>query len=277
MNPIDGKALSNAIQDELAKLITEMPEKPALAAVLVGDDPASHLYVKLKEKACKKVGITFHKYLLEADASQEEILSVIEFLNTDPETDGILVQLPLPNRDWEDRVIEAIDLQKDVDGFHPQTLANLLAGDETIVPGLASGIVRLIMSVPEAYEAKNAVIICNTEIFSQPIEYLLRKENINATMVHSDDAQLTEKTHAADVVIIAIGRANFLTPDMVKDSAIIIDVGINKVADSKKVVGDVDFEAFAQTDCHLTPVPGGVGPMTVAMLLYNVWNIKKNA
>lgn len=275
MKIINGRSLAKSIKLEIAQKVSTMVEKPALAAILVGDDPASHLYVKLKEKACKKVGITFHKYLLEENASKEEILAAIDFLNNDEGTDGILVQLPLPNREWEDEIIQALKPTKDVDGFHPQTVKNLLAGDESIIPGLAAGIVHLALSTPENLDNKKALIVCNTEIFATPIQYLLQKNNIISEIVLKDDVELKNKVKNADIIIIAVGHENFLTADMVSENAIIIDVGINENKNAKNgVVGDCDYESFSQMDGYITPVPGGVGPMTVAMLLYNVWKIK---
>lgn len=272
MKIINGRALAKTIKQEIAKKVASMDEKPALAAILVGNDPASHLYVKLKERACKKVGITFHKYFLEEDTSKEEILSVINFLNTDHETDGILVQLPLPHREWESEIIKAIDPKKDADGFHPQTEKNLLQGDETIVPGLPAGIVHLVMSTPEKLENKKAVIICNTPIFGKPIVYLLNKNGILAKTILTEDKNLLTETKQADIIIIAVGKENFLTAHMVKEGSIIIDVGINETANG--VTGDCDYKSFSNMDGYITPVPGGVGPMTVAMLLFNVWKIK---
>lgn len=275
MKIIDGKKLAKSIEQELYAKVKDMPEKPALAAVLVGDDPASHLYVKLKEKACNRVGITFHKYLLEESASKEEILSTINFLNEDPGTDGILIQLPLPNRNWEQEVINSLSPEKDADGFHPETTKNIQTGNETIIPGLAAGIVNLIKSTPENLENKHAIIICNTNIFGDPIKLLLAKENVSTEIISPKDENFNEKTKNADIIIIAIGQKNFLIPKMVKESTIIIDVGINKTENG--VTGDADYDAFSKTEGYITPVPGGVGPMTVSMLLYNVWKIKEAA
>lgn len=272
MKIIDGKHLAQIIQNEIADNIAKENTNPALAAILVGNNPASNLYVRLKEKACKEVGITFHRYLLDTDITKKDLIETIHFLNTDDETDGILLQLPLPNPKWEDEIIKEINPQKDVDGFHPNTIKNLLAGEESIVPGLASGIIHLIKTTSINLENKKIVIICNNTIFATPIKYLLEKEKSNVQITHADDKDLTEKTKKADVIIIAIGQPNFLSTEMVKNDIIIIDVGINKESDGS-ISGDVNHEAFTHHEGYITPVPGGVGPMTVAMLLYNVWKI----
>lgn len=273
MNIINGKVLAKTIKDEIKQKVAKMDEKPALAAILVGQDAASHLYVKLKEKACKYTGITFHKYLIDEDCPKQEILNVIEFLNTDRETDGILVQLPLPIKEWEDEIISAIDPKKDVDGFHQDTIKALLDGKPTIIPGLAQGIIELIESTKEPLEHKKCSIVCNNKIFSQPIEYLLKNKIQKINTYSPTTSNLDKLLLKSDIIIVAVGKPNFITKNMIKPGCIIIDVGINK--DGNKVQGDVDFDNIDELEGYITPVPGGVGPMTVAMLLRNVMEMHK--
>lgn len=270
---IDGKKIADRIMHDVRREIVDNDIHAGLTVFLVGDDKPSHLYVKLKEKACKKCGINFNKYVIEADATQESIIQAIQFINNDPETDAILVQLPLPEHINEQAVINAIDPKKDVDGFHPKTMEAFLREDSDFMPGLAEGVIRLIESTKQPLEEKQAVIIANSDIFARPVEKLLQDKGISSSYVQPDDQNLEDQVSNADIVIIAIGRSRYLTADMIKPGAIIIDVGTNK--EGKQVIGDVDFERVKEVAGFITPVPGGVGPVTVAMLLENTIKLAK--
>lgn len=269
---LDGKELAENILAELYQQRKTMENRPSVAVLLVGDDPASQLYVKLKEKAARQVDFDFHKYTLEADASQAEIIETIKFLNEDDSVNGILVQLPLPNKDDEDAVIAAIDPKKDVDGFHK---AN--ADQKYIIPGLNLGILELIKSSGEKYEDASAAIICNNPLFGESLKKTLEISKIKADFYSAEEYEKNPQAQMADIVIIAIGRPNWLKGAMVKEGSVIIDVGINKL--HGKTVGDADFADLINKVEYITPVPGGVGPMTVAMLLENTFNLalKQNA
>jgi methylenetetrahydrofolate dehydrogenase (NADP+) / methenyltetrahydrofolate cyclohydrolase len=265
---IDGKALAESIQQELKEEIITKNLKPNLAVVLVGDDSASQIYVNLKKKACHQAGIEFHEYLLDADCTEEHVLGVIDFLNKDNHIDAILIQLPLPKKFDTDKVIKAMSPAKDVDGFHPQNIEKFLTNQSGFVPGLSLGIFKLIVSTEENLQNKQAVIIAKSDIFYRPLAKLLNDQGATTTIAHPDDKDIKTKTSQADILVAAAGQPFFVTADMVKDNAIVIDVGTNKI-DNNYVVGDVDYSAVFQKASHITPVPGGVGPMTVAMLLYN--------
>lgn len=267
MHLIDGKSLARQHHAELREKLSRQSRTPGLAILLVGQDPSSHLYVRLKEKACAEVGIHFEKLLFPADEKMSTILETIERLNQDPKIHGIVVQLPLPAHLDENRVIEAIDPNKDVDGFHPANLKKLRDGKAQIVPALTQSIVDLIESTGRPLAGRNAVIIANSQIFAEPIIYQLRQRGAQAEYIGSDPAD--PRSALADIVVIAIGRPHSLTRDMVTNDAILIDVGITET--SAGVQGDVDLQSFAETDCWVTPVPGGVGPMTVAHLLLNTY------
>lgn len=274
---IDGKALAQSIQQELSEKIHLQKLNPNLAVILVGSDPASELYVSLKKKACQKVGITFHEYLIVENSNTEEVLQTIDFLNKDEEIDAILVQLPLPAGFDTDKIIKAIDPNKDVDGFHPENIQKLLNEQSDFVPGLPLGIMKLIESTGENIKGKNAVVIAKSEIFYQPLAKLLNDQGATTEILSGQDQSFKQKVLAADIVISAWGQAFFITGDMIKDGAIIIDVGTNKI-DNGHLVGDVDYSEAFEKASYITPVPGGVGPMTVAMLLYNTVKLaeKKN-
>ena len=265
---IDGKALAESIQQQLKEEITNKNLTPNLAVILIGDDPASQLYVNLKKKACHQVGIEFHEYLLDADCSEDAVLEVISFLNKDDNTDAILIQLPLPKKFDTDKIIKSMDPAKDVDGFHSQNIEKFLTNQSGFVPGLSLGIFKLIASTKEELKNKQAVIIAKSEIFYRPLAKLLTDQGVSTIIAHPNDADLKNKALGADILVAAAGQAFFVTGDMVKEDAIIIDVGTNKI-DNNYVVGDVDYSAVFQKASHITPVPGGVGPMTVAMLLHN--------
>ncbi len=272
---IDGKKIAEEIKADLAKEIFQNFYKPNLAVILVGSDPASQLYVSLKKQAAKKVGIEFHEYLMPENTPQEKILEAIDFLNHDENIDAILIQLPLPNNLNTDKIIQSIDPAKDVDGFHPENIKKLLNNETNFIPGLPLGIIKLLESTKENLANKKAVIIAKSEIFYQPLKKLLNNLKVETEIVDPKDKNIKDKTKTADILISAVGLAFFITADMVKDKAIVIDVGTNKVNDY--TVGDVDYSSVFEKTSHITPVPGGVGPMTVAMLLYNTLQLyKKN-
>ncbi len=266
---INGKELANVIIDELTQAIVDENLEPQLAVILVGTDPASHLYVKLKEEACKKAGIGFHKYLLPENAAEKDVLASVAFLNNDDQIDAILIQIPLPKHLEQQRIIDAMDYRKDVDGFHKKNVESLLAGKKQhLLPGLPLGIWTLLASVGiKQYQNKEALIISKSDEFSRPLAALLKMNGIVSHSIYPDAADLKETTRAADIIITAVGKPQWLIAGMIKDGAIIIDVGISKK--DGKTVGDVDFDAVAPRTSFITPVPGGVGPMTVAMLLFN--------
>jgi len=260
---INGKKIADQILLNIKKQVAKLDTKPSLAAILVGDDPASKLYLKLKKEACEKVGIHFSSYLLDKDCSEEKILEVIKFLNNDPEINGIIIQLPLPKKFNKDKLIRAIKPEKDIDGFQPQT--------KVISPNIL-GIIELLKQTTVNLKNKKVIILSNSEIFSQPFKKLLPESKVEYLNPKSAIRNLKSELKQADVLIVAIGKPQFIKPNMVKKDSIIIDVGINKVKD--KIIGDVNpkvdkFAAFR------SPVPGGVGPMTVAMLLKNLLTLTK--
>ncbi|MFA5051764.1 MAG: bifunctional 5,10-methylenetetrahydrofolate dehydrogenase/5,10-methenyltetrahydrofolate cyclohydrolase [Patescibacteria group bacterium] len=265
---IDGKKIADSILSDVKQRVAKLAAKPGLAIILVGTDPASYIYVGLKEKASQFAGIAFEKYVLPESTGEQKILDKISELNGRTDINGILVQLPLPKGYVADKVVGAIDPMKDVDGFHPANLQALQQGRPGLVPGLAAGIVELVKSTGVRLPGKRAVIISNSQVFCQPIVFLLAGLGCAVEQVGSRDAGLAEKTSSADVIIVAIGRPKFVKKEMVKSGAIIIDVGYNRL--NGKAVGDVDFSRVCESAGWVTPVPGGVGPMTVAMLLHNV-------
>ncbi len=264
---IDGRKLADEIKKEIKQEIREKKLRPNLAVVLVGEDPASKLYVNLKQKACQEVGINFHEYLLAENSSEKQILDVIDFLNKDEQIDAILVQLPLPKHIDTDKIISTMDPKKDVDGFHQINIKNFLENQSSFVPGLALGIFKLINSTEEKLENKKATIIAKSNILYQPLAKLLNDQGVSTTIVHPGDKDMTDRCKEADVLISAWGKAFAVGTELVKDEAIVIDVGTNQVGDY--TVGDVDYSSVFSKTKYITPVPGGVGPMTVAMLLYN--------
>ena len=267
---IDGKALAQKIRAEIKDEVRALGSAPRLNVMLVGDDPASHLYVALKKKAADEAGITVDVHHIEAVVSDESLVGMINEWNRDPAVDAILVQIPLPMNHDENRVIEAIDPKKDADGFHPANANALLAGDARIIPPVHEGILRLINETPLKLPGCSAVILANTDIFAAPLQRLLSTSGMSVEIMKPDEID-AQKLKEADVIVIAVGRPKFLTPDMTKDGAVIIDVGTNKTPDGK-VRGDADLESYKtkQPDTWITPVPGGVGPMTIAQLLKNV-------
>lgn len=267
---LDGKTYASTIRAKIKERICALETKPGLAILLVGDDPASHIYVNLKQKACEEAGIHFEKVLYSADVSEKELIEKIKELNLQPNINGILVQIPLPNQD-ADRVIAAIDPIKDVDGFHPQNLKALKEGKPALAPAVALGILKLIdKALENKTRAGLHAVIVSSDFFAAPLEVLLREQQISSEVVHPDDALFKEKTSEADILIVALGKPNLIHGSLIKSGAILIDVGTTKV--DGKLVGDIDRASVEEIAGALSPVPGGVGPMTVAMLLLNVLN-----
>lgn len=275
MNIISGKEIAGQIYKELEKDIKKLKEKhditPGLAVILAGEDPASLIYVRNKKKMCEKLGIHSEEYRLMATTLERDILELIERLNYNPSIHGILVQLPLPEGINATEVQKAVSLYKDVDGFSPESLGRLLIGEARFVPCTPLGIQQLLVRSGIDISGKNVVIVGRSNIVGKPLAALLmqKKENANATVTvcHSRSKNLGEITKRADIVIVAIGKPKFLTADMVSDGVVVIDVGINRV--EGKLVGDVDFDSVSQKASYITKVPGGVGPMTIAMLMSN--------
>lgn len=273
MRRIDGTELARKIRKEIEEEVQFLKEKnvvPGLAVILVGHDPASQLYVNSKEKACETVGINSKKYLFDENVSEQELLELIGQLNKDQNIDGILVQLPLPNHINENVIIDAIDTGKDVDGFSPTNVGQLVIGNTAFEPCTPKGCMALLREAGIKLAGKKAVVIGRSNIVGKPMALLLLSADATVTICHSHTKNLREEIADADIVVLAVGKEKFLTPDMVKDGVVIIDVGINR--DEKgKVCGDADFSAFEEInkDCAITPVPGGVGPMTITMLLKN--------
>lgn len=273
MQSIDGKGIAAKRREIVAQRTKDLIDQgvqPGLAVVLVGEDPASQIYVGSKEKACQEAGMLSRTIRLPGDTTQADLLGHIEELNRDPLIHGILVQLPLPKGLDEEAVIDAIDPDKDVDGFSPSNMGALLVGKESFQPCTPKGCMVLLEEAGCDPEGKKAVVIGRSNIVGKPVAVMLMAKHATVTVCHSRTPNIGEVTRDADIVVVAIGQAGFLTPDMVKDGATLIDVGINR-NDQGKVTGDVDFAAFeaAGKEVAITPVPGGVGPMTIAMLLEN--------
>ena len=269
---IDGKALSavvkDEVRDEVITLEAQYGRKPCLCVIIVGENPASQVYVRNKVKAAAYTGMDSLLVELPADISEEELLGKIHSLNEDPLVDGVLVQLPLPKHIDEQKVIDAIDRDKDVDGFHPGNVSSLWLGTRCIVPCTPAGIMRLIDSTGIELKGKMAVVVGRSNIVGKPVAKLLLDRHATVTIAHSRTADLGAVTRLADVLVVAVGKAGLVTGDMVKPGAVVIDVGMNRNAEGK-LCGDVDFESCAKVASWITPVPGGVGPMTIAMLMKN--------
>ncbi len=269
---IDGKSLAASIKSSLAettqKLNEQYGQRPCLAVILVGENQASVTYVKNKEKACEVCGITSEKYNLPDTTSEEEVLSLIDRLNADDTVDGILCQLPLPSHINEKKIINAISPEKDVDGFSPVSVGRLVTGDDGFVSCTPAGILELLKSVDTPISGKHCVVIGRSNIVGKPVSLLMLRENATVTVCHSRTENLADEVRRADIVIAAVGKRKFVTSDMIKPGATVIDVGINR-DENGKLCGDVDFENVAPLCRAITPVPGGVGPMTVAMLMKN--------
>ena len=268
---INGKEVAAKVREEVRQecvRLGEMGITPGLAVIIVGDDPASRVYVNNKKKACEEVGFISEEYALPAETTQEELLALIDRLNSKPDIDGILCQLPLPKHLDEKAVIHAIDPSKDVDAFHPFNVGKIMIGDYDFLPCTPAGVMELIHSAGIEVSGKNCVVIGRSNIVGKPMAMLLLHENATVTICHSRTRNLKEICAAADILVAAVGKPKFVTADMVKDGAVVLDVGINR-DENGKLCGDVDFDAVAPKASFITPVPGGVGPMTIAMLMKN--------
>lgn len=271
---IDGTALARTVRAELRGRVDALRARgvvPGLAVVLAGDDPASRLYVRYKGRACDELGLYSEQHDLPATATETQVLERVRLLNGDPRIHAILVQLPLPASISTDRVLQAITPDKDADGFHPVNAGLLATGHPAFVPCTPAGVMRMLASEGIDPQGRHAVIVGRSNIVGKPMAMLLLHANATVTLCHSKTRDLGEITRQADILVAAIGRARFLTGDMIKTGAVVIDVGINRLPESQggKLAGDVDFQSMLGRASHLTPVPGGVGPMTIAMLLAN--------
>ena len=269
---INGKEISAQIKDELKQKVSDMKEKGiclCLAVIQVGNDPASSVYVGNKKKACEYIGIESLSYELPEDVTQKELISLIESLNEREDVNGILVQLPLPEHIDEDAVIHAIAPEKDVDGFHPQSVGALCIGQKGFVSCTPAGIIQLLKRSGVEIAGKECVVIGRSNIVGKPMALLLLRENGTVTVTHSRTKNLKEVTKRADILIVAVGKPKMITKEYVKEGAVVIDVGIHR-NENNKLCGDVDYDDVAPVCSAITPVPGGVGPMTIAMLMQNV-------
>ena len=267
---IDGKAVAAEMQEELAVEAARLREagiRPALAVVLVGDDPASHIYVRGKFRTAERLGIESRDHFLPATTSQAELLELVGRLNADPSVHGILVQLPLPAGIDPAAVLQAVDPRKDVDGFHPFNVGTLVSGGTPMPPCTPAGILELLDRAGVELAGKEAVVVGRSNIVGKPVAFLLLARHATVTICHSRTRDLAAACRRADVLVVAIGRARMVTGDYVKEGAVVIDVGVNR--EEGKLFGDVDFESVAPKAAAITPVPGGVGPMTIAMLMAN--------
>ncbi|WIV18046.1 MULTISPECIES: bifunctional methylenetetrahydrofolate dehydrogenase/methenyltetrahydrofolate cyclohydrolase FolD [Paenibacillus] len=276
---ISGKQVSEEIRKGITEEVAQLKGQgivPGLAVVLVGEDPASQVYVRNKEKACHDLGFYSEVHRLSADTSEEELLALVDRLNRQMSINGILVQLPLPGHIDEKKVINAISVDKDVDGFHPVNVGNLVIGDDSLLPCTPAGVIELIKRTGLEISGKHAVVIGRSNIVGKPVSLLLQRENATVTMCHSRTANMQELAKQADILVVAIGRANFIDASYIKEGAVVIDVGMNRL-DSGKLAGDVDFESAKEVSGAITPVPGGVGPMTITMLMQNTLLSAKRA
>lgn len=282
---IDGKELSQQIRDEIAAEVKEMVANgqtpPGLAVVIVGDDKASHVYVSAKKKACETAGFHSREIYLPADISQNKLIETIENLNYDPLIHGVLVQLPLPSHLDEFAAIEAIAIKKDVDGFHPVNVGYLNLNVETFVPCTPLGIMEMLKRYQIPIEGKNALVVGRSNIVGKPMAALLTRANATVTIAHSRTRDLPGLVAQADILVAGMGKAEFIKGDWIKEGAVVLDVGTNSVEDPSssrgyRLVGDVEYEPAEKRASYITPVPGGVGPMTIAMLLANTLKAKKN-
>lgn len=268
---LSGKEVSARIKSKLTEEVSALKQKgifPGLAVVIVGDDPASRVYVNSKKKACEELGIYSEEYALPGTAEPQELFRLIDLLNHKKEINGILVQLPLPKQFNEEEVIQAIDPKKDVDAFHPVNVGKIMVGNYDFVPCTPAGVMELIKESGISIEGKECVVVGRSNIVGKPQAMLLLHQNGTVTICHSRTKNLKETVKRADIVVAAVGKPKFITADMIKEGAVVIDVGINRIAE-KMLVGDVDFEECEKVAGAITPVPGGVGPMTIAMLMRN--------
>jgi len=279
MTLLDGKKLSKKIKERIKKEVEELKAikklTPGLAVILVGDDPASHTYVKMKEKACEEVGIYSIVHKMPSSITQQEIEETIRLMNQNPNIDGILVQLPLPKHIDTTKILELIDPAKDVDGFHPYNFGRLVQGLDTFAPCTPLGVMELLYEYDIDVKGLDACVVGASNIVGKPMAALLLNDAATVDICHIYTKNLQSHTKRADLLIVGVGKPNLITADMVKDGAIVIDIGINKLDDGR-LVGDVDFENVSKKASYITPVPGGVGPMTIAMLLSNTIKAARN-
>lgn len=274
---IDGKSIAKELRESLAPRVAALKEQgitPGLTVIVVGDDPASAIYVRNKERACVKLGMNSQVLRFPAETTQEEILNTVRLLNQDDCVHGILVQLPLPRYIDEQAVLRTIDPDKDVDGFHAMNAGRLMNGEPGFVACTPKGVMRLLEVSGVELDGKNAVVVGRSNIVGKPMALLLLQKNCTVTIAHSHTKDLAAVTRSADILVVAVGRAGFITGDMIKPGAAVMDVGINRV--DGKVVGDVDFESAKEVASCITPVPGGVGAMTIAMLMENTVEAAEN-
>jgi len=282
MQLIEGKAIAESLRDEIAnqvrKMIDDNLDAPHLAAILVGEDPASQTYINNKEKACREAGIVSTVYRFPSSITEKELIEVVGFINVDPEIDGLIVQVPLPKHINPDNIIKAVLPSKDVDGFHPLNIGRMTANLPAYIPATPYGILKLLEKSGIETEGKHCVVVGRSNIVGTPVSVLLSRNsnpgNCTVTLCHSKTVNLIDYTSKADILIAAVGKPHIITADMVKDGAVVIDVGIHRVPDAKtesgfRLVGDVKFDEVAPKCSHITPVPGGVGPMTIVGLLLN--------
>jgi len=279
MQLIDGKKLAKKFQDQIAQEVKELKNRhnivPGLAVILVGDDPASHAYVKMKAKACENAGFYSITHNMPDTISQEEIIGTIEMMNKNPRIDGILVQLPLPKHIDTNAILEVIDPSKDVDGFHPYNVGRLVTNLDGFVPCTPLGVMKMFEEYNIDLEGKAVCVVGASNIVGKPMASLLLNANATVTVTHIYTKDLASHTKKADIVIVGVGVPGLIKADMVKDGAVLIDIGINRLDDGS-LVGDADFEALKEKCSYITPVPGGVGPMTIAMLLLNTLKAAKS-
>jgi methylenetetrahydrofolate dehydrogenase (NADP+) / methenyltetrahydrofolate cyclohydrolase len=277
---IDGKAVAKEVQKQIKDDVEGLERRwglvPGLAVVLVGDDPASHIYVRNKEKACKEVGIKSFEHLLPATISEKELLALVQQLNKDKSVHGILIQLPLPPHIHAEKIIEAISPHKDIDGFHPVSQGRLALGAAGFRPCTPMGIMKLLEAVACDPKGKNAVVVGRSNIVGKPVALMLLEKHATVTICHSRTASLRDEVARADILIVAIGKSGLVRGEWVKPGAVVIDVGVNRLP-SGKLVGDVEFETAKERAAAITPVPGGVGPMTICMLLFNTLKAAKDS
>ncbi len=278
MQLIDGKSLAKKVQDTVGSEVEQLKQEknivPGLAVILIGDDPASHAYVKMKAKACENVGFYSITHSMPDAISQNEIIATIEMMNNNPRIDGILVQLPLPGHVDTDKILEVIDPKKDVDGFHPYNVGRLVTGLDSFVACTPLGVMKMFEEYNIDLEGKDVCVVGASNIVGKPMASLLLNANATVTVTHIFTKDLKAHTSKADIIVVGVGVPGLIKEDMVKDGAIVIDIGINRVKDGS-LVGDVDFKNVSPKCSYITPVPGGVGPMTISMLLSNTLKAAK--
>ena len=276
---IDGRKIADEIQEGVAREVEKLRERydiiPGLATILVGEDPASKIYLSMKKRACEGIGIHYEEHIFPERVKQEEVIKRIQELNDDERIHGILVQLPLPPHLDDDLILEMVSPKKDVDGLHPINLGNLFIGKENLSPCTPSGIMLMLEKIGVDLKGKHAVVVGHSKIVGRPVAAMFLNRDATVTICHIKTKELGENTKQADVLVVAVGRAKFITKEMIKDGTVVIDVGINRV--EGKLCGDVDFEDVKGKASAITPVPGGVGPMTVAMLMRNTLIAAKRA